>query len=301
MSATFGYADDYKIVEYNPLTLNIDVRRLWRWCEENCMSMNLTKSKVLCIKGSATIALPNYSFETTEVMKDLGILITDTLFWTQHAKKRAEKAFNALFVLKRNLSKANFATRKNAYISYVVPILCYGSAIWKPSKGDLEIIESVQRKAISWIFMTSYSHISYKDKLVKLNNLPLSLYQELHVGLLFAKILAGKVDIDWRSHVSITDVGNRRAQMTRNFVCKQMRLKKCESDFWFRACRLASLYNEYFKCDILFDPECKNRPLGMYTKFLKTCYNESDTYTWRILCECNNCRDLKKPTLITEN
>ena len=85
MSATFDYADDYKIVGDNPLTLNIDVRRLWRWCEENCMSMNLTKSKVLCIKGSATIALPNYSFETTEVMKDLGILITDTLSWTQHA------------------------------------------------------------------------------------------------------------------------------------------------------------------------------------------------------------------------
>ena len=231
MSATFGYADDYKIVGDNPLTLNIDVRRLWRWCEENCMSMNLTKSKVLSVKGSATIALPNYSFETTEVMKDLGIVITDTLSWSQHAKKRAEKALNSFFVLERNLSKPNFATRKNAYICYVVPILCYGSAIWKTSKGDLGIIESVQRKAISWIFMTSTSHISYKDKLVKLNILPLSQYQELHVGLLFAKILAGKIDIDWRSHVSITDVGNRRAQITRNFVCKQMRLKKCESDF----------------------------------------------------------------------
>ena len=159
----------------------------------------------------------------------------------------------------------------------------------------------MQRKAISWSFMTSNSHISYKDKLVKLNLLPLSLYQELHVGLLFAKILAGKVDIDWRSHVSITDVGNRRAQMTRNFVCKQMRLKKCESDFWFRACRLANQYNDYFKCDILFDPACKNRLLGMYTKFFKTRYNESDLCTWRILCECNNCRDVNKLTLITEN
>ena len=116
MSATFGYADDYKIVGDNPLTLNIDNRRLWRWCEENCMSMKLTKSKVICIKGSATIALTNYSFETTEVMKDLGILITDRLSWTQHAKKRAGKVLNALFVLKRNLSKANFATRKNAYL-----------------------------------------------------------------------------------------------------------------------------------------------------------------------------------------
>ena len=78
-----------------------------------------------------------------------------------------------------------------------------------------------------------------------------------------------------------------------------MRLKKCQSDFWFRACRLANLYNKYFKCDILFDPECKNRLLGMYAKFFKTRYNESDTCTWRILCECNNCGDLKKLTFIT--
>ena len=173
--------------------------------------------------------------------------------------------FSQLIISDKALSYFN----SSSYIYYVVPFLCYGSAIWKSSKGDLGIIESVQRKAISWIFMTSNSHISYKDKLVKLNILPLSLYQELHVGLLFAKILAGKVDIDWRSHVSITDVGNRRAQMTQNFVCKQMCLKKCESDFWFRARRLANLYNEYFKCDILFDPECKNRLLGMYTKFSK--------------------------------
>ena len=149
--------------------------------------------------------------------------------------------------------------------------------------------------------LTNNSHISYKDKLVKLCILPLSLYQEIHVGLLFAKILAGKVDLDWRSHVSITDVGNRKAQMTRKFVSRKMRLKKCESDFWFRACRHADLFNEYFKCDILFDPECKNRLLGMYAKFFRTRYNESDTCTWRIFCECNNCRDLKKLILITEN
>ena len=103
MSATFGYADDCKIVGDNPLTLNIDVRRLWRWCEENCMAMKLTKSKVLCIKGSATIALLNYSFETTEVMKDLGILITDRLSWTQHAKKGWKSLKRSLRTQKESL------------------------------------------------------------------------------------------------------------------------------------------------------------------------------------------------------
>ena len=44
MSKSFGYTDDYKIVGDNPLTLNIDVRKLWRWCDENFMLMNLGKT-----------------------------------------------------------------------------------------------------------------------------------------------------------------------------------------------------------------------------------------------------------------
>ena len=92
---------------------------------------------------------------------------------------------------------------------------------------------------------------------MKLDILPVSLYQQLHVILLFAKILTGKLDIDWRSQVTITDIGTRRAQATRNFACQQIRLKKCESNYWFRACRLANLFNDYFKFDIIIDPGCK--------------------------------------------
>ena len=87
------------------------------------MSMNLTKSVVLCIKGSATIALPSYSFETTEVMKDLGILITDTLSWMQHAKKRAEKALNALFVLEI-ISQRRISRPEKTHISVTLCQFC---------------------------------------------------------------------------------------------------------------------------------------------------------------------------------
>ena len=69
MSKVFGYADDFKIVGTNPVTLNIDIRKLWRWCDDDLMSMNLTKSKLLCIKGSAQISLPNYTFEPLNRLK----------------------------------------------------------------------------------------------------------------------------------------------------------------------------------------------------------------------------------------
>ena len=72
------------------------------------------------------------------------------------------------------------------------------------------------------------------------------------------KMLSGNVDIDWQSHVTLAKVGTRRAQVTRNFICKQMRLQKRESDFWYRACHLANLFNDYFKYDILLDREHKS-------------------------------------------
>ena len=87
------------------------------------MSMNLTKSKVLCIKGSATIALPNYKFETTEVMKDLGILITDTLFWTQHAKKGLKKPLTLSSYSKGN-SQRRISRPEKTHISLTLCQFC---------------------------------------------------------------------------------------------------------------------------------------------------------------------------------
>ena len=49
------------------------------------MSMNLTKRK------GSNLLYQRISFETTKVMKDLGILITGTLSWTQHAKNERRK------------------------------------------------------------------------------------------------------------------------------------------------------------------------------------------------------------------
>ena len=133
-------------------------------------------------------------------------------------------ALNALYSIKRNFSLANYANRKNSYVSYVVPIISYGSSVWKPGKVELSQIESVQKKAAKWI---TGAKIPYKEQLLKLNLLPLSLYHELHVVLLFAKILTGKVDLNWKLHVSITEPGTTRYQTTCNFICRQPKLKKC--------------------------------------------------------------------------
>ena len=151
-------------------------------------------------------------------MKDLGVIVADTLTWETHSQSRTQKALNALYFIKRNLSLENDANRKNSYVSYIVPNISYGSNSWKQGKIELSQIESVQKKGANWI---TGAKMPYKEQLIKLNLLPLSLYHELHVILLFAKVLTGKVDLNWKLHVSKTEPGTTGYQTTRNFICRQ--------------------------------------------------------------------------------
>ena len=110
------------------------------------MEIHSSKSKCLWLKGDGTVRLPNYSFGSTSVMKYLGVVVADTLTWA-HSQSRSQKALNALYFIKRNLTLANYANRKNSYVSYIVPIISYRSSVWKPGKVELSQIESVQKRS----------------------------------------------------------------------------------------------------------------------------------------------------------
>ena len=71
MSASFGYADDYKIVCNDPLILNIDAKRIWNWCVKNSMAVNKSKTKILSVKGNAKVEVNGTVLEETAEMKDL--------------------------------------------------------------------------------------------------------------------------------------------------------------------------------------------------------------------------------------
>ena len=62
----------------------------------------------------------------------------------------------------------------------------------------------------------------------------------------------------------------------------------------YRACHLANLFNDCFKYDILLDREHKSKLLELHYQFFISRYKESEHCIWRLLCGCNNCKDLKK-------
>ena len=108
------------------------------------------------------------------------------------------------------------------------------------------------------------------------------------------KVLTGKVNLNWKLYVSITDPGTTRYQTTRNFICRQPKLRKCESDYWYRPCYLANTFNEFFQYNILFHENHKAKLLDLYFVYFRLRYDENNTCSWRIMCGCINCMNVKK-------
>ena len=184
MSSCFGYADDYKVIATNTITLQIDANRIWKWCSQNLITSNINKRKTLKLNGNGSISMNEKTVEQTQKEKDLGIIVSNDLTWTANAERRCEKAIKVFFTIKRNIAKStSWIAKKNLYRSYVVPIISYGAILWKPNKSEFKMIENLHKKASKWILGTN--RLDYKDRLKRYSILPLSLHHEMHVLLTF--------------------------------------------------------------------------------------------------------------------
>ena len=145
---------------------------------------------------------------------------------------------------------ANYANRKNSYVSYIAPIISYGSSVC----GNQAKLNSVKLK----VYGKKQQIGSLEAKFLTKNNSQNSIYFPYPCTVSYMsfcylqKILTGKVNLNWKLYVSITEPGTTRYQTTRNFICRQPKLRKCESDYWYRPCHLANTFNEFFQYNILF-------------------------------------------------
>ena len=285
MCNSYGYADDYKIIGTNGVTLQIDATRLNKWCEMNMMTMNAGKCKLVCFKNDINICINGELFEHGITEKDLGIMICKDLTWTQQAERRSSKATGAFQMIKRNISPITiWQTKRNLYICYIVPILSYGMVLWKPSKEDMKKMETVQKRATSWILNTK--QLDYKERLKRLQLLPFSLYQELHVVLMFIDILNNRYNIAWTDYVQIksnVDAVTRNKGLT-TFATRNLPKVKQESDFWLRATKLSNIIGSHIGQSVIDIPKSnvKSRLTAVFQNYFNQKFDPKRLCTWRL-------------------
>ena len=199
------FAEDskcYKIIgqEYDIINLQQDLDALFAWSLRNEMYFQPIKCKNVRISRKSvspprTYSLNRIDLEVVKSEKDLGVMIVNDTSWKEHIVTIVAKANRMLGFLKRNcagLVDSNALLR--LYCSLVRSHLCYCSQVWAPQSviNQLILVEQVQRRATRFIIGRDRD-LCYKDRLIKLNLLPLNYWLEYLDLVFFYKSLRGDV------------------------------------------------------------------------------------------------------------
>ena len=286
---SYGYADDFKAILMDQVSLNTATSKIESWLDLNKMQPNIKKSTILSIKGNLRANMMSKTLSTVDTQKDLGLMVSSNLNWNENCSRRASKAIKAFYQIKRSLTnKCTIQTKLNAYTGYVLQVATNASQAWYPSRNNMDQLERVQKLATKWILCTN-SH--YKDRLAKLKLLPLSLYIEMHDILMLLALIENKYDVNLKKATYGTCETTRQSNRG-EFNLTKTRLQKTDENF-FR--RTKTLYNCLIRtCSEFKENPNKSSLTNVYFKYFDNAFNELNKCTWKLYCRCGSCNIYNK-------
>ncbi len=147
------YADDTIILAENEEDLQHQLDALYKYCQENNLTVNDTKTKVMVFARSKARLrnTPNFRYgekilEIVENYTYLGIVFTWNGKFDKARRELAKKATRAMFAIiqKGRKLKLEIDIMIKLFDTCVVPILLYGSEIW--GYESVEILERVHTR-----------------------------------------------------------------------------------------------------------------------------------------------------------
>ena len=170
------FADDAKIyieIDFANRSLQSSLSNLSLYASDSQLSINIAKCFVMSVNKSGSESAHSYSINNTVLnrcssISDLGITVCSNLAFNDHISSIASKALQRSGVFFRGFTSRDLSLLRKAFITYIRPIVEYGSVVWNPSTVYLiDLLESVQRKFTKRVH--SISHLPYSERLVKLN------------------------------------------------------------------------------------------------------------------------------------
>ena len=198
-SFLFKFADDTKVgmvveTEEQRDMLQAGIDRLELWSQEWQMMFNTSKCHMLHL-GSRNkefeYRMGGRVLEKVESEKDVGVLIHKSLKPSLQCAKAAAKANQVLGQLARAVTYRDKETFLKLFTVYVRPHLEYAVASWCPwTKGDKEILEKVQRRAVAMV--SNFKTKEYESKLVEAGMITLEQRRERGDLIIMYRIMTGK-------------------------------------------------------------------------------------------------------------
>lgn len=199
------FADDTKVfgpanTEEERVILQNDLNRLMQWSEEWQLKFNIEKCKVMHLgrnnsKGKYQLRMENQTkpLDITEEEKDLGVIITPDLKFSQHVARIAKKANSMIGLVRRSFRFMDSKMFVLLYKAMIRSHLEYCHAVWNPiNKTDADLLEKTQRRATK--IVPELRDLPYQERL-KILKLPTLNYRRKRGDMIMCyKLLYGLVD-----------------------------------------------------------------------------------------------------------
>ena len=213
------FADDTKLsIIYKPelsaealQKLQESLNSVSSWCTKWLMELNINKTHVLYFGRNnprAQYRLNNHSLTPVTVIRDLGVMVSESGFVSEHCVSAAARARQLTGIMLRT-----FRSRKRSVIlpilkSIVRPVVEYATPVWSPGlQKDIKEVESVQRKLTKCI--RGLHALSYSERLTFLGLPTLEVRRSYFDLLECYKIVHGLVRSECKELLVISESATR--------------------------------------------------------------------------------------------
>lgn len=136
---TLLYADDSALLSDSPDNLQSSLDHLFSYCSQNCLSINISKSKILIFhKGRlppCSFSINHLPLERVNEFQYLGIIFSSHLSFSKHISYCISKANSRIGFLLHSLplKKLPLSLVLKCFFCFIFPIFTYGCHLWLSS------------------------------------------------------------------------------------------------------------------------------------------------------------------------
>ena len=146
--------------------INIDLKYIQKWSRRWLVKLNPSKTDIMVFNANnqqndLTFDFNSTLIQTVNTHKHLGVIVSCDCKWTKHINTIIERASKQLNILRKLKFKLNRQYLQNIYITFIRPILEYGSEVWDNCGAvNSDRLEKVQTEAARIVTgLTSYASL----------------------------------------------------------------------------------------------------------------------------------------------
>ena len=236
------FADDLKI--YSAVDTDADrdslqnaLDKLVLWSEKWQMCINTSKTFVLHLGKKNPLfnyCLNNSVIRSVDNASDLGVVVDSDLLFDKHVDLVVKRAYCRIGILFKGFVTRDIQVLKQAYVTFIRPILEYASMVWSPYKlKHITAIEKIQRHFTRRI--PALRDLTYGERLALIGLESLELRRLKADVSMYYKILHGLTPLVPDEYFTVT-IHNRTTRSSDKLLLSKSNFcnKTLENDFFER-------------------------------------------------------------------